>query len=68
MAAKKIDGVIEAVRYAPDGKVEFVRAYLRRGPTWSDRMLIRREDLIAMLKTGKSMSAGQRIEYMASDF
>ena len=31
MANKKYDGVIEAVHYAPDGQVEWVRAYLRRG-------------------------------------
>jgi hypothetical protein len=68
MAKPKIDGVIEAVRYDPDGKIKWVRAYLRRGPTYSDRVLIDRQTLIEHLKSGKSFMSGQRVERMASTF
>jgi hypothetical protein len=68
MADKKYDGVIEAVHYQPDGQVEWVRAYLRRGPTWSDRVLIKRSDLINDIKAGRKMMVGRRVQYMASTF
>lgn len=68
MANKKYDGVIEAVHYAPDGSVDWVRAYLRRGPTWSDRVILRRQDLIQEIKSGKHMMLGKRVEYMAGTF
>ena len=53
MARTTFDGVIEAVRYKPDGQVDWVRAYLRRGPTFSDRIMINRATLIENLKSGK---------------
>jgi hypothetical protein len=68
MAKKKLDGVVEAVRYTPDGQVLWVRAYLRRGPTYSDRLILKRDDLINELKSGKIIYAGKRIEQMASTF
>lgn len=68
MADKNYDGVIEAVHYAPDGQVDWVRAYLRRGPTWSDRIIIPRRDLIEELKRGRSMVLGKRVELMAGTF
>ncbi len=68
MADKKVDGVIEAVHYAADGQVDWVRAYLRRGPTWSDRVILKRQDLIHEIKSGRSMAIGQRVQYMAGTF
>jgi hypothetical protein len=68
MAKPKIDGVIEAVRYNPDGQIKWVRAYLRRGPTYTDRILVDRQKLIEMLKSGKSIVSGVRVEQMASTF
>jgi hypothetical protein len=68
MAVKKYDGVIEAVHYQPDGQVEWVRAYLRRGPTWSDRILLKRDELINEIKAGRNIMVGQRVQYMASTF
>ena len=68
MAKPKIDGVIEGVRYNPDGRVKWVRAYLRRGPTYSDRILVDRQSLIEQLKSGKQFMSGARVEYMASTF
>jgi hypothetical protein len=68
MAQKKYDGVIEAVHYRPDGQVEWVRAYLRRGPTWSDRVILQRPDLIREIQSGKKFMLGQRVQYMAGTF
>jgi hypothetical protein len=68
MAKPKIDGVIEAARYNPDGQIKWVRAYLRRGPTYSDRVLLDRQTLVEQLKSGKQFVAGERIELMASTF
>jgi hypothetical protein len=68
MAKPKIDGVIEAARYAPDGQIQWVRAYLRRGPTYSDRVLLDRQALVEQLKSGKTFLAGERVEYMAGTF
>ena len=68
MARVKYDGVIEAVRYTPAGQVEVVRAYERRGATFSDRILITRDDLVQRLKTGKRYVSGQRQPFLASTF
>ncbi|MBE7536385.1 MAG: hypothetical protein OZ914_08700 [Anaerolineaceae bacterium] len=65
--AKKIDGVIEAVRYKND-QIVMVRAYERRGFTFSDRVLIKRKDLLERLKNGAQFVTGERIELMASTF
>jgi hypothetical protein len=64
----KYDGVIEAVRYAPPGRVAVVRAYERRGPTFSDRVLISREELVRRLQAGKRFVAGERQPLLASTF
>ncbi len=68
MAKQKLDGVIEVVRYAPGGQVLWVRGYLRRGPTFSDRVILTRAELIAELKAGKNLYIGKRVEQMASTF
>jgi hypothetical protein len=68
MAQKKFDGVIEAVRYIPEGKIDRVRVFLRRGAAWSDLMLMTREDFIAILKTGKRIMSGKRVPFMAGTF
>jgi len=68
MANKKFDGVIEAVHYSPDGRVDWVRVYLRRGPTWSDRVILKRQELIDEIKSGKQMMIGKRVEFMAGTF
>jgi hypothetical protein len=68
MAQMKFDGVIEAVRYTPAGQVAVVRVYERRGATFSDRILITRDDLIHRLETGKRYVIGQRRPLLASTF
>jgi hypothetical protein len=65
--AKKIDGVIEAVRYK-DGQIEVVRAYERRGAAFSDRLLLTRKELLDTLKKGRRFFTGTRKELMAGTF
>ena len=66
--AKKIDGVIEAVRYKHDGQVALVRGYELRGVTYSDRILLDRDTLLERLNAGKKFTIGQRKEYLGSTF
>ena len=66
--AKKFDGVIEAVRYNPDGQIALVRAYVLRGVTYSDRVLLDRKTLLERIKEGKKFTIGQRKEFLASTF
>ena len=68
MAAKKYDGVIEAVRYLPDGKIHLARVYLRRGSIWTDRILLSRQELMDQIKAGKHFMVGKRIPYLAGTF
>lgn len=68
MAKPKVDGVIEAARYGPDGRIQWVRAYLRRGPAYSDRILLDRQALVEQLKAGKQFMAGERVEFMGGTF
>jgi len=68
MARMKFDGVIEAARYAPDGKIVMVRAYERRGETFSDRVLLDRKTLVDQLKKGRKFVIGKRTPLMASTF
>ncbi len=63
----KVDGVIEAVRYK-GGKIDVVRAYERRGATFSDRVLLDRKTLLDRLHAGKRFVTGQRREFLASTF
>ena len=64
----KCDGVVEAVHYTPEGCVKWVRAYERRGPTWSDHLLIDRQTLIDRIKAGERFVSGKRKEYLGSEF
>jgi hypothetical protein len=68
MPQKHIDGVIETVRYSSSGKLDMVRAYERRGPTFGDLILITRDQLLQKLRVGKKFYLGNRIPYMASTF
>ena len=66
--AKKFDGVIEAVRYNPEGQIALVRGYELRGVTYSDRVLLDRATLLERLRDGKKFTTGQRKEYWGSTF
>ena len=65
--AKKFDGIIEAVHYK-NGQIVSVRAYERRGATFSDRVLIDRKALLEHIKGGKQFVIGTRTEFMAGTF
>jgi len=65
--AKKIDGIIEAARYK-NGQIVVVRAYERRGASFSDRVLIERKDLLERLKDGKQFLTGVRKEFWGGTF
>ena len=65
--AKKVDGVIEAVRYK-NGQILTVRAYERRGATFSDHILLGRRELLGRIKSGKRFVIGERKKFMASTF
>ena len=65
--AKKIDGVIEAVRYK-NGQIVMVRAYERRGATYSDRVLLDRKTLLDRLQKGQQYVTGSREQLLASTF
>jgi hypothetical protein len=64
---KKIDGVIEAARYK-NGQLVVVRAYERRGATFSDRVLLDRKTLLERLQKGLQYFTGSREELRASTF
>jgi len=65
--AKQIDGVIESVRYK-NGQIVAVRAYERRGATYSDRLLLDRKTLLERLQKGLLFASGSRQDLMASTF
>ncbi|MGE5249411.1 MAG: hypothetical protein ACM3QS_04280, partial [Bacteroidota bacterium] len=65
MALKKFDGVIEAVHFT-DGQVTAVRAFERRGATFSDRVILTRAQLVDRLKNGRKFVTGRRRELWAS--
>ena len=65
--AKKFDGVIEAVRYK-NGQIMAVRAFERRGATFSDRVLIDRKELLERLNNGQKYVIGKRKEFLAGTF
>ncbi len=68
MARTKFDGVIEAVRCAPDGRLAIARVYERRGAVWSDEFLLERKDLVQRLKQGKRFVIGTRKAYLGGVF
>ena len=65
--AKKFDGVIEAVHYK-NGQIAAVRAFERRGSTFSDRVLIDRKELLERIKNGQKYVVGKRKELLAGTF
>jgi hypothetical protein len=65
--AKKFDGVIEAVHYT-NGQITAVRAFERRGATFSDCVLIDRKELLERLKNGQKYVVGKRKEFLAGTF
>lgn len=65
--SKKIDGVIEAVRYK-NGQITMARIYEKRGPTFSDRIMVDRKALLERLQKGLYYVTGSREKLLASTF
>ncbi|HSB67616.1 MAG TPA: hypothetical protein VLD65_13655 [Anaerolineales bacterium] len=61
MTKIKYDGVVEAAHYKPDGQLDWVRVYERRGAVFSDRILMSRDTFIRQLRAGKRYMAGERL-------
>ena len=68
MTKQKVDGVIEAVRYANDGRINDVRLYEKRGLIFADNILMNRDELLDQLKHGSCYYTGTRTEKMANHF
>ncbi len=68
MAKNKFDGIVEAVRLSDDGQVQIARIFERRGPIFSDRFLVDRDDLIKRIKNGQKFLTGKRQYKMGSTF
>ena len=68
MARINYDGVLEAAHFKPDGQLDWVRVYERRGAVFSDRILLSREAFIEQLKAGKRYMVGERILNMGGKF
>jgi len=64
----KYDGVLEAAHFNPDGQVEWVRVYERKGAAFSDRVLLSREAFIKQLSNGKRYMVGERILNLGGKF
>ena len=65
--AQKFDGVVVAVRYK-SGQIQYVRAYERRGASFSDYLLLPRNELLKRLKSGRKFVTGKRKPLLASTF
>ncbi|MCX8025795.1 MAG: hypothetical protein N3A60_11395 [Thermanaerothrix sp.] len=65
---KRYDGVIEAVRYDPTGRIALARVHERRGMVFSDHILLTREELIRRLKAGQVFVTGRRVPRMGNAF
>ena len=68
MIKNQVDGVIETVRYDENGRISLIRVYERRGPTYSDLILLSRDQLVEKLRNNKKFYVGKRIRLLASTF
>jgi hypothetical protein len=68
MKKKSADIIIEAAHFKTNGQLDYVRAYQRRGATFSDCVLITRNELLEQLLKGEVVATGQRVHLMASTF
>ncbi len=61
MAKINYDGVVEAAHFKPDGQLDWVRVYERRGAVFTDRIVLSRDAFARQLKSGKRYMVGERI-------
>ena len=66
MPRNTTSAVIDSVHYLPDGRIDFVRLYERRGAVWSDLILTGRNDLVKRIRKGK-ITTGSRKPYLGSE-
>ena len=67
-AARKLDVVLVAVRYAQEGsRLNVAKGYERRGFVWGDLVLFDRQDLVERLKAKKRVVTGHQAE-LPGDF
>lgn len=67
IARKPVDVVLVAARYAEASVLLAAQAYERRGPVWSDIVLLDREALIGRLRSRKRVFTG-RTRDLSGDF
>ncbi len=67
-APRKVDAVVEAVHYTPEGKIDFVRLHERRGAVYGDHILVRREELIQRLRSRQVIYSGKRLAPWGNQF
>jgi hypothetical protein len=68
MAQKKLDYIVEAVRYSAEGNIAYMRVYERHGAVWSDHLLLDRKEVSERLAQGKRFVAGERKNYLGGVF
>lgn len=56
---RRVDVVLTSARYDAQGRLDLAKGYLRRGLVWSDVVLLRREELIDMLRSGLRVVVGR---------
>lgn len=67
VARKKVDVVLVAARYAPDGLLQLAQGYSRRGVVWGDLQLFTRQQLLERLLAGQRLVTGRPAE-LVGDF
>ncbi|MFL7891308.1 MAG: hypothetical protein AB8I56_04515 [Anaerolineales bacterium] len=68
MAKIDYDGVIQAVHYDDQGKIGWVRAFLRRGAVWTDFVKLQRGELVEKINSGARIRTGERLHYLGATF
>ncbi len=66
--SQKFDIIIESAHFHPSGKLDYCRGYERRGPSFSDLQIFRRDQLIKALQKNKKAAIGSRQPRQASTF
>lgn len=64
----KADLIIEAVHHKRNGQIDFVRAYQKRGATYSDCLLVERKELLESIVLGMRVFIGQRVPFWGTVF
>jgi hypothetical protein len=68
MKKRSPDLIIEAAHFMPNGQLDYVRAYQKRGATYSDCLLLKRGQLVELIDGGLKAATGQRIHLMGNKF